>query len=113
MNGHAAVAVINMDEATVQAVLDDWRTAPVSPRLRAALALLETLTLRPQELSAADIEAARRAGLSDQAIEEAMYVCFLFSIMDRLADAFDFEVQPMGANKWKAHLMNLVGYRLF
>ena len=34
----------------------------------------------------------RSAGVSDKAIEEAIYVCFLFSVMDRLADAFGFDL---------------------
>lgn len=79
-----------LDRATVDAVLLDWRTAPVPERLRAALEYLETLTLRPAELTPRSMVALRSAGLSDRAIREATYVCFLFSVLDRLADALDF-----------------------
>jgi hypothetical protein len=34
----------------------------------------------------------RAAGLSDKAIEEAIYVSTMFNVMDRLADAFDFDL---------------------
>jgi alkylhydroperoxidase family enzyme len=74
-------------------VLEDWRTAPVEPGLRATLALLEKVTLSPEEVSPADVDAARSAGVSDQAISDALHVCFSFNLIDRLADAFGWHVQ--------------------
>jgi uncharacterized peroxidase-related enzyme len=68
-------------------VLDDWRTAPISAQLRAQLAFLEKLTLRPDEVRPRDVEPLRAAGLSDAMIEDAIHVCALFNIYDRLADA--------------------------
>jgi alkylhydroperoxidase family enzyme len=85
--------VNGLDKEVVQAVLADWRTAPVSDRMRAILAFLETLTLSPAEVGPADVEPLWAAGLSEKAVEEAIYVCFLFNVLDRLADAFDFD-QP-------------------
>ncbi len=79
-----------LDHATVAAVLEDWRAAPVPERLRAALSFLETLTLRPTTVTAATMRELKAAGLSDRAIREATYVCFLFGVLDRLADALDF-----------------------
>jgi alkylhydroperoxidase family enzyme len=78
------------DDSVVQAVLADWRTAPITPRMRAALEFLEKLTLVPQKVGRRDADIARAAGISDRALREVIYVCFLFSVMDRLADAFDF-----------------------
>lgn len=77
-------------------MLDDWRTAPVEPKLRAALGFLEKLTLRPAEVGPADVAPLRAAGLSDAAIEDAIHACVLFNIYDRLADALDF-YQPDAA----------------
>ena len=76
----------------MKAVLEDWHTAPVSEKVRTALAFLEKLTTAPEDLIPADIDSMRAAGVSDRAIEEAIYVCFLFSVMDRLADAFAFDM---------------------
>jgi len=78
--------------AVVQAVLADWHTAPVGAKVRGTLAFLERLTLTPEAVGPEDVKAARTAGVSDAALREAIYVCFLFSTMDRLADAFGFEV---------------------
>lgn len=76
----------------MRAVLEDWRTAPVDERLRAALGFIEKLTLEPERLSAADVAPLRAAGLSDEAIEDAIQVCALFSIYDRMADALEFDI---------------------
>jgi hypothetical protein len=34
----------------------------------------------------------RMAGVSDRAIEDAIYICAYFNIIDRIADSLDFEV---------------------
>jgi alkylhydroperoxidase family enzyme len=102
--------VIHLDQQIVQAVLSDWRTAPIGEGLRATLGFLEILTARPAELTRSDIDAMRAAGVSDDAIEEAIYICFLFSIMDRLADAFDFPILSEEENKFAARVLNLLAY---
>ena len=76
----------------MEAVLADWRTAPVDRKVRAALGFLEKLTLAPAELRPADVEPLRAAGVSDAAIEDAIHVCVLFNIYDRLADALTFHL---------------------
>jgi len=73
-------------------VLADWRTAPVDRKVRAALGFLEKLTLAPAELRPADVEPLRAAGVSDAAIEDAIHVCVLFNIYDRLADSLTFHL---------------------
>lgn len=60
--------------------------------MRTTLALLEKLTLTPAAVGPEDIAPVRAAGVSEQAIEDAMVVCALFNIIDRLADAFEVEI---------------------
>ena len=67
--------------------MDDWRSAQLNARLRATLGFLEKLTLQPDEVRAADVTPLRAAGISDGAIEDAINVCALFNIYDRLADS--------------------------
>jgi uncharacterized peroxidase-related enzyme len=76
----------------VEAVLADWRTAPIDPKLRATLGFLEKLTLTPAAVGPADLTPLRAAGVSDNAIEDAIQVCALFSIFNRLADSFSFHL---------------------
>ena len=74
----------------MDAVLADWRSAPVPPQLRAMLGYLEAVTLRPGELRPEDAEAVRAAGVSGQAMVDALLVAAYFNLIDRLADSFAF-----------------------
>ncbi len=76
----------------VEAVLTDWRTAPVSAKLHATLGFLEKLTLDPAEVGPADVTPLRAAGVSDAAIEDAIHACVLFNIYDRMADSLNFHL---------------------
>jgi len=96
--------------ARVKAILDNWRTAAIDERLRAALAYLEKLTLTPDAVVAAEVRAARKAGVSDAALREVIYVCFLFSTMDRLADAFGFEVADADELRRAERVLRPFGY---
>jgi hypothetical protein len=98
------------DEAMVRAVLEDRKSAPISEPLRAALDFLEKLTLAPETVGAEDARRAFDQGVSPKALEEAIYVCFLFCIMDRLADAFDFEPSGPRQLKWVPRILLGVGY---
>jgi uncharacterized peroxidase-related enzyme len=98
------------DAREVRAILEDYRTAPINARLRAALAFLEKLTLTPWEVVPRDIEPLRAAGLSDRAIEEAIHVCTVFSIIDRIADALAFEVPSPEESARVGFILKTFGY---
>jgi hypothetical protein len=49
--------------------------------------------------------------VSEKAILEAVFVCFLFNVMDRLADAFDFQVPSDKVGRRLARIINVIGYR--
>jgi uncharacterized peroxidase-related enzyme len=95
----------------VQAALDDWRTAPIDPRLRATLGFLEKLTRAPADVGPADVERLRSAGVSDEAIEDAIHVCALFNIYDRLADTLGFDVPSADVFRRQASLLLRRGYQ--
>ena len=73
-------------------MLHDWRTAPVSPKLRAALEFIEKLTLHPDDVRPRDVEPLRQAGVSDEAIEDAIHASVLFNVYDRLADSLGWHL---------------------
>ena len=50
------------------------------------------LTLRPDELTEADAEAAYAAGVSREALRDAATVCSLFNMITRLADSLGWDV---------------------
>ena len=88
----------------------DWRTAPVRPELRAALAFIEVLTQRPDELTEADAEAAYAAGVSRGALRDAATVCALFNMITRLADALGWDVPSWDRTIARAPAMLEGGY---
>jgi uncharacterized peroxidase-related enzyme len=106
LTSHTAVTSKGLDAAIVQAVLEDWRTAPVSEKVRATLGFLEKLTRTPELVSPDDITAMKAAGVSQRGIEEAIYICFVFCTINRLANSFDFEL----ANEKS---LNRVGFVLY
>jgi alkylhydroperoxidase family enzyme len=73
-------------------ILADYRTARISEKLRAMLALLETFTLRPDEMTPDKVRSVMSAGVSKEAIRDAFYVAYLFNTYDRLADTLGWEL---------------------
>ncbi len=92
------------------AVLRDYRTAPVSDKARATMALLEQLTLVPDEVTPDDVQVVRSAGVSDAAIEDALHIQAAFNIIDRIADAFDFHVPDLKGFQAGAKMLLKRGY---
>ena len=93
-------------------MLTDWRKAPVDPKVRATLGFLEKLTLAPTQVGPADIAPLRAVGVSDEAVEDAIQVCALFNIYDRLADSMGWHLP--GPDGYAASGRNLMkrGYLL-
>lgn len=110
MSSHGAVASYALGEEIWQAVVDDWRTAPLGPELTATLVFLEKLTLRPEELAPADAEAVYAAGASRQALRDAAAVCGLFSMIVRLADSLGWDVPSWDRLQQRAPAMLEGGY---
>lgn len=73
-------------------MLADWRSASISPQLRATLGLLEQVTLDPDSVTPDDIRPVLATGVSKQALEDALRICACFNIISRIADALDVEI---------------------
>ena len=95
----------------MESVLADRRTASVSTRFQAVLDFLEKLTLTPEEVGPEDVKVARSQGASDAALQQAIYVCFVLSTMDRIADALAFELPDARILKRYAWIATTFGYR--
>jgi uncharacterized peroxidase-related enzyme len=90
VSAHGAIAAKEMQRPSVDAALADFRTASISEALKATLAFLEIMTLRPVALTAEDAKTVLRAGVSVEALTDAVAVGALFNIVTRYADALDF-----------------------
>jgi uncharacterized peroxidase-related enzyme len=89
---HAAQASTGLPIDQVTAILDGDSEA-VDKKLRVTLSFLKKLTLAPSEVGPNDVLPLRAAGVSDQAIEDAINICAIFNIMNRIAESLDFDQQ--------------------
>jgi len=94
----------------VREALRDWREAPLSEPLRATLGFLRKLTLEPGALEEEDVDAVIAAGVSPQALRDAIDVCAGFNVIDRIADALDFAQQTPEGLAAGAHMLTTRGY---
>ena len=95
----------------VQAVLADWRTAPVPEKVRAMLGFLEKMTLDPQNLGPADAAKLREAGITEDEIADALHICTAFNLINRLADSMGWEMQSEVAIHRFADMLLKIGYK--
>lgn len=80
--------------------------------LRETLGFLQKLTLTPELVGPADVEALRAAGVDDRAVLDAVHVCALFSAIVRMADSLAFDVPPPDAFATRAPALLSGGYAL-
>jgi uncharacterized peroxidase-related enzyme len=108
---HTQTATLGLTRAIDVAFLDGWRGAGLDQRTAAAFELLESRVADPEAPTQGDIDQARRAGLSDDAILDVLYVAFLFDLINRLANAFGF-ISPTEDGRLKnAAVIHRLGYR--
>jgi uncharacterized peroxidase-related enzyme len=110
VGAHGAVAAKEIQRSAVDAALVDFRAAPISESLKATLTFLEILTLRPMELTAEDARVVPHAGVSIEALTDAMAVGALFSIVTRYADTLDFAVPTANEFNRAASMLLKRGY---
>ena len=82
------------DHALVGAIKTDWRSAPLGEADRAMLEYAEKLTRTPSAMTRADLAGLRRHFSEEQAYDIVVITC-LFNFMDRAADAFGVDLDPM------------------
>jgi uncharacterized peroxidase-related enzyme len=84
---HAATAqAFGIGEGALGALLADVTTAPVAERMKPILRYAGKLTLTPANITPADAEAVLAAGWQEQALHDAVAVCGLFNMMNRLVE---------------------------
>ena len=66
------------DRTLVDAVLEDFRTAPIGDREKALFAFLEKVNRDSSRLRKEDVDEATEAGWSEEALYDAITVCALF-----------------------------------
>jgi hypothetical protein len=94
----------------VQAVLDDHTTAPISEQERALFALIAKICEDSTSIRHADLDAARAAGWSDEALYDAITVCSLFQFYNTWIDATGVSDMPAFAYEMSGKRLATMGY---
>ena len=84
---HTATAeAFGVPEGLLADLLEDPDGAAVEARLRPLLAYVAKLTQAPARVAAADADAVLAAGWDERALHDAVSVCALFNLMNRLVE---------------------------
>jgi uncharacterized peroxidase-related enzyme len=85
---HAAAARVHYQDerGLVDQVLADLRTAPVSPKLRALLAIADKVRRDGRLVQAADVDRARAEGADDKAIHDTVLIAAAFCMFNRYVE---------------------------
>lgn len=109
---HSVVAAEHVGSASVEAVLENYDAAQISAGLKATLAFLETMILRPAELSEGDARAVLGRGVSEQSLADAIAVGALFNLITRYINALNFSIPTADRRRRVAEALAQGGYPL-
>ncbi|MFZ1941583.1 MAG: peroxidase-related enzyme [Terracidiphilus sp.] len=86
-SSHAAVASSHLGDASVvEKVKADYLSAPVSPKLKALLAIAGKVQQDGKLVTAADVDAARKEGATNLEIHDTVLIAAAFSMYNRYVD---------------------------
>jgi alkylhydroperoxidase family enzyme len=94
-------------------VLKDHRNAPISPELKALFDLVEAVNRQSNRIERADLDRAREAGWSDEALYDALTVCALFNFYNVWIDATGVHDMPAAAYDASGKRLATQGYAPF
>ena len=69
------------------------------------------MTLTPDVVGPAEVRAVLDAGVSPEAIRDAIEVCALFNTINRVADGLDFALPTSADRAFNTRVLLRVGYR--
>jgi alkylhydroperoxidase family enzyme len=107
---HAGIA--DRRDVGISDPLGQWRQGAVEARMAATFGLLEKVTLTPDALGPEDITRVRDAGVPDSAILDALYVCYFFNAINRIANAFGFDWDTDADRRKLAEGLDRIGYHV-
>jgi alkylhydroperoxidase family enzyme len=94
----------------VQAVLDDYTTAPISPAEKVLFAFIEKVNRESASIRQDDVDAVKAAGWTEEALYDAITVCALFNFYNTWIDATGVSDMAAGAYEMSGERLATVGY---
>ena len=98
------------DRALVDAVLEDYRTAPIDDRQKALFAFIEKMNAQSNQIRSGDLERLKAVGWTEDAIYDAITVCALFKFYNAWIDATGVRDLPAGSYAMSGKRMAADGY---
>jgi alkylhydroperoxidase family enzyme len=95
----------------VDAVLDDYTTAPIDARERALFAFIDKMNADSTRIGRADVDALKAEGWTEEAIYDAITVCALFKFYNAWIDATGVHDMPAAAYEMSGKRLATQGYR--
>ena len=105
---HAEIARLTLGPA----IDGTWKDGRYGARATATANLLDALTRDPGTIPHLQLVAARDSGVDDAALVEALYVAYVFNVINRIADALDFGYRSDRDRVRGARILRRNGYRL-
>lgn len=107
---HSQTAVaFGIGAETIKHMLSNSLDKHVDTRLRPVLSFVRKLTLSPDKITSADADPIFAAGWNDRALHDAVAICGLFNLMNRLVNGLGVEA-PEAYTKMAAERLPDGGY---
>jgi alkylhydroperoxidase family enzyme len=94
----------------VRAVLDDYNTSPISHGEKALFKFVTEVNRTSNQIIREDIDEARQAGWSDEALYDAITVCAIFNFYNRWIDATGVQDMPAFGYQMSGRRLATEGY---
>jgi len=87
-DSHAAAAryLYKNEKAVVDFMLEDYKSAPISEKLKALLNIAGKVQINGKLVTASDVETARDCGAGDRDIHDTVLIAATFSMFNRYVD---------------------------
>jgi hypothetical protein len=101
---------LNGDRDLIQSILNDLDSAPISAKDRALYAFIKKMVHDSTTIGQADVDVARKAGWSDEALYDAITVCSLFQFYNNWIDATGVSDMPAIGYQMSGQRLATQGY---
>ena len=109
---HSRTATLTLGSEVTPQIVEDAEHADFRPEAKAMIRLIEKVSQYPELVTKQDVDAVRAAGVSEAAIEDGLAICFAFNLINRLADAFEYDWDNERHRSQGARALVRFGYRI-
>jgi uncharacterized peroxidase-related enzyme len=99
-HGAAASHLNGGDAALVEAICQDYKTAPITDKLKALLAIAEQVQIDGKRVTTQFVEAARNHGATDLDIHDTILIAAAFCMYNRYVDGLE-TWQPLNDSMYR------------